>query len=137
MWGPAGRAYIYLCYGLHHMLNLVTDQEGVGAAVLIRAGEPVEGLRKIRARRGGLSGPVLLTGPGKIARALLLDLRFNHHPVFEPGGLEIHDAPAPAELRVGPRVGIDYATPADRDAEWRFAAGDSGWVTVKKKLRSC
>ena len=53
MWGPPGHAYIYLCYGIHHMLNLVTQAEGCGAAVLIRACEPVAGLKTISHRRGG------------------------------------------------------------------------------------
>src|SRR5688500_13424039 len=57
MWGAAGHAYVYLCYGLHSMLNLVTDREHEGAAVLIRAAEPVAGLSVIAARRGGKTGP--------------------------------------------------------------------------------
>ncbi len=64
MWGPPGHAYVYLCYGLHSMLNIVTNAEGEGAAVLIRACEPIAGLSAIRARRGGKDGPELLTGPG-------------------------------------------------------------------------
>src|SRR3954466_13526768 len=70
MWGPAGHAYVYLCYGIHQMLNLVTGAVGEAQAVLIRAAEPVRGLDVIRARRGGKDGPVLLTGPGKVAQAL-------------------------------------------------------------------
>jgi len=73
MWGPPGRAYVYLCYGIHNLLNLTTNRNGEGAAVLIRAAEPVAGLETIRERRGGKSGPVLLTGPGKVGAALGLD----------------------------------------------------------------
>jgi DNA-3-methyladenine glycosylase len=70
MWGPPGHAYVYLCYGLHQMLNLVTNRDGEGAAVLIRSCEPIAGHRTIRRRRGGKEGPVLLTGPGKVGQAL-------------------------------------------------------------------
>ena len=109
MWGPPGRAYVYLCYGLHQMLNVVTGEEGEGAAVLIRACAPLAGLETIRARRGDKRGPVLLTGPGKVGAALGVDRSWSHHALFEPGGLELCDGPAPGGVLVGPRVGIDYA----------------------------
>ena len=73
MWGPAGHAYVYLCFGLHHMLNVVTGAPGEGEAVLIRACEPISGLAQITARRGGKRGPALLTGPGKVGQALAID----------------------------------------------------------------
>eukprot|EP00850_Spirogloea_muscicola_P004014 SM000017S02754 [mRNA] locus=s17:84914:87644:- [translate_table: standard] len=67
LFGEAGRAYVYLCYGLHQMLNVVCDAPGTGAAVLIRACEPVLGLEAIKQRRGlHTDKPVLLTGPGKV-----------------------------------------------------------------------
>ena len=75
MWGPPGHAYVYLCYGMHHMLNIVTNRDGEGAAVLIRACEPVRGLPLIEERRGACAGPALLTGPGKVGAALELDTR--------------------------------------------------------------
>lgn len=135
MWGPPGRAYVYLCYGLHNMLNLVTNPEDEAAAVLIRACEPLRGLVTVEARRGGRSGPVLLTGPGKVAAALALDLGWNHHPVWSPGGLEVRRGDRVERLLVGPRVGIDYADPADRDAPWRFALPETRWVSQPKGLK--
>ena len=63
MWGPPGHAYVYLCYGMHQMLNVVTNAPGEGAAVLIRSCEPVSGHALIKARRGGIEGPAALTGP--------------------------------------------------------------------------
>ena len=134
MWGPPGHAYVYLCYGVHHLLNLVTNADGQGAAVLIRACEPIEGLQTVAERRGGKRGPVLLTGPGKVGAALGLDTSWSHHPVYEPGGLEVWWAPPPAEILVGPRVGIDYADPRDVAAPWRLAAGGTRWVTVPSQL---
>src|SRR5512139_2406652 len=70
MWGPPGHAYVYLCYGMHSMLNLVAGAEGEGAAVLVRACEPLRGLSRIAERRGGRSGKTLLDGPGKVGAAL-------------------------------------------------------------------
>jgi DNA-3-methyladenine glycosylase len=68
MWGPPGHAYVYVCYGLHAMLNLVTGRDGEGAAVLIRAAEVVAGLELVQARRGTatLDPAALLAGPGKV-----------------------------------------------------------------------
>ncbi len=134
MWGPGGRAYVYLCYGLHNMLNLVTDQEGAGAAVLIRACEPVEGLETICARRGGKKGPVLLTGPGKVGAALGLDTSWSHHPVYEPGGLVVLDAPSVTGCLAGPRVGVDYAEAPDVSAPWRLAVPGTRWVSHRSTL---
>jgi DNA-3-methyladenine glycosylase len=135
MWGPPGRAYVYLCYGLHQMLNLVTDRTGRPAAVLIRACEPVAGLELIRTRRPGLDGPALLDGPGKVARALALDGTFNGHPLYRPGGLLLRDAPPPSGVLAGPRVGVAYAEPRDREAPWRLAVGDSEWVSQRRGLQ--
>lgn len=134
IWGPPGHAYVYLCYGLHHMLNLVTGEDGEASAVLVRACEPVDGLVTIRRRRGGKNGPVLLTGPGKVARALALDTTFSHHPLWRAGGLTVEDAPPPAAILVGTRIGIDYALPEHRALPWRFAVADSAWVTQRAGL---
>ncbi|XP_033147419.1 DNA-3-methyladenine glycosylase isoform X1 [Brassica rapa] len=68
IFGPGGHAYVYLCYGLHMMLNIVADKDGVGAAVLIRSCSPVTGLETIQERRGQKTDkPVLLNGPGKVS----------------------------------------------------------------------
>lgn len=135
MWGPPGRCYVYLCYGMHHMLNLSTGREGEGAAVLIRSVEPVAGVEEIMLRRkASAPGPALLTGPGKVGQALGVDTTWSHHPVHEPGGLEVHDAPAVAEILAGPRVGIDYAAPADRTAPWRLAVAGTRWVSQPRSL---
>ncbi|MCB9544415.1 MAG: DNA-3-methyladenine glycosylase [Myxococcales bacterium] len=135
LFGPPGRLYVYVCYGIHRMVNVVTGPEGEPQGVLIRACAPVEGLDVVAARRGGRTGPVTLTGPGKIGAALALDVAWSGHPVFEAGGVEVlPGAPAAARL-IGPRVGIDYAEPVHRDAPWRVAEADSRWVSVRKTLR--
>ncbi len=134
LWGPPGRAYVYICYGIHHLLNLVTGADGQAAAVLVRACEPLKGLALIQDRRGGLSGPALLAGPGRVAQALGLDRSWNHHPVFEPGGVEVRKGSVVDKVLSGPRVGVDYAEPEHRDAAWRFAVADTAWVSRRSTL---
>lgn len=135
MWGPAGHAYVYLCYGMHHMLNIVTNDRDEGAAVLIRSCEPVSGVETIAARRGALTGPVALTGPGKVGAALALDRTFSGRPLFRRRGLRVLDGEPPAGILVAPRVGIGYATPEHQRALWRFAAAGTPYVSVRGTLR--
>ncbi|XP_020577237.1 DNA-3-methyladenine glycosylase [Phalaenopsis equestris] len=133
VFGPGGHAYVYLCYGLHVMLNIVADEEGVGAAVLIRSCAPVSGLETIQRRRGQKTDkPVLLTGPGKVGQALGLSTSWSNHPLYIPGGLELLDGPEPENTLVGPRVGIDYALPEHVNAPWRFAVAGSRWISAPK-----
>lgn len=134
MWEDGGHAYIYLCYGMHHMLNLVTGRSGEGSAVLIRACEPMGGLEVVRERRGHIDGPALLTGPGKVAQALGLDLSFNGHPLYEPGGLEVREGEPSTAVLKGPRIGVPYADPAHREAALRFALAGSLWVSERRRL---
>lgn len=135
MWGPPGRAYVYLCYGIHNMLNVVTGADGEAQAVLIRACEPVAGLEEIERRRGGATGPASLAGPGKIGQALDLDTGWSHHPLDRPGGLFIRAGDPPASIATGRRIGIDYAEPEHRCLPWRFADAESAWVTHRRALR--
>ncbi|KAL3687133.1 hypothetical protein R1sor_013442 [Riccia sorocarpa] len=133
LFGPAGHAYVYLCYGIHYMLNVVAGQVGVGTACLIRSCCPVAGLKTIQERRGLVTEkPVLLTGPGKVGQALGLTTDWCNHPMYLPGGLEILDSPLPEKILIGPRVGIDYADPKDIAAEWRFAVADTRWVSAPR-----
>ncbi len=135
IWGPPGRAYVYLVYGLHQMLNIVTGDDGDAQAVLVRACEPVRGLAEIRVRRGGKDGPELLTGPGKVAQALGLDTTWSHHELWREGGLTLRAGTPPSQLLVGRRIGIDYADPEHRDFPWRFDAADTPWITHARTLQ--
>ncbi|KAJ1698702.1 hypothetical protein LUZ63_007214 [Rhynchospora breviuscula] len=133
LFGPGGHAYVYLCYGMHMMLNVVADKEGVGAAVLIRSCAPISGLEEIQERRGQKTDkPILLTGPGKVGQALGISTDWSHHPLYESGGLEILDGPEPENILIGPRVGIDYALPEHVSAPWRFAIADTPWISAPK-----
>ncbi len=134
VWDEGGRAYVYFCYGMHHMLNIVTGPAGLAEAVLIRACEPVEGLETVLARRNGVKGPALLTGPGKVAQALGIDLSFTGQPLFGPGGLVVLEGCPPAAVLTGPRVGVDFAVAEDRDRPWRFASAGTPWVSQRRSL---
>jgi DNA-3-methyladenine glycosylase len=135
LWGPPGHAYVYLCYGVHYLLNLVTGAEGEASAVLVRSCEPVAGVDRVRRRRGGAQGPGLLAGPGKVAAALGLDLSWNCHPLYQAGGLEVRGAQPVRDVMTGPRVGVGYARPEHRDAPWRFAVAGTRWVSHPRDLR--
>lgn len=135
MWGPAGRAYLYFCYGMHWMLNVVTGPEGEAAAVLIRAAEVVAGLDVVLARRKATRAtPLLCAGPAKVAQALGLNGSFSGHDLALPGGLELRPGAPVAHVLQGPRLGIDFATPEDQARPRRFADGDSRAVLQKKCL---
>jgi len=120
MWGPPGQLYVYLCYGMHWMLNLVCEEEGSAAAVLIRGCEVVDGHAVVEARRGGRLD---LLGPGKVGQALALDATWSGRPLER--GLSLVAGGEVGEIVVGPRVGIDYAEPADRVLPWRFMCGSA------------
>ncbi|MFY0581247.1 DNA-3-methyladenine glycosylase [Cystobacter fuscus] len=100
LFGPPGRAYVYLIYGMYHCFNVVTDEEGVASAVLVRAVEPVEGL-----------APGLRTdGPGRLCRAMGLTLSHNRWDLrCAPLYLEEGSPVAEAQVARGPRIGVDYA----------------------------
>ncbi|WP_420128920.1 DNA-3-methyladenine glycosylase [Longimicrobium sp.] len=110
MFGAAGLAYVYLIYGMHWCLNVVTGDEGFGAAVLIRAARTVGGIEHARARRPGRPDRELMRGPGNLARALGVGGGLNYHPMdraplwIAPGRL-VEDA----EVAIGPRIGITRA----------------------------
>ena len=133
MWEEGGRIYMYLCYGLHRMLNVVTGPHGHCGAILVRACEPVDGMDQILSRRRMTRlAPPLLAGPGRVAQALDLDLAFSGHPLFELGGLELREGEAPRRVLAGPRIGVDFADPDDRRREWRFVDADSPWQSAPR-----
>ncbi len=119
LYGPPGRAYVYLNYGLHQMVNAVTEPAGSPAAVLIRALEPVDGLALMQERRGrakwrqgkpAVPERDLCRGPGNLTAALGIDLALNTHPLFRRP-LTIEDAGGPAlPVGWGPRIGITRGT---------------------------
>jgi DNA-3-methyladenine glycosylase len=127
LFGPPGHAYVYFSYGIHSLLNAVAEEEGVGAAVLIRALEPVEGLELMRERRRVARDEDLCNGPGKLTQALGIGLALNGTSLSH-GPIEIlRRDPREREPRivVGERVGITKAA----ELPWRFCDADSRHVS--------
>ncbi len=130
MFGPPGYAYVYVIYGIHHCLNVVTEREGFPAAVLIRAVEPVQGVDIMRRLRGGRPDRELTNGPGKLCQALGIDLRLYGHDLcagehlwIAPGALKSDES-----IVQGPRVGVQ----GDKRAltvPWRFAIKGHPYVS--------
>ena len=139
MFLPGGVAYIYLCYGIHHLFNVVTGPEGAAHAVLIRAIEPLTCLDTMLQRRGFEKlKPQLSAGPGVMSKALGIEKQYDAISLTEPAGLiRIADAPLlkASEIIAGPRVGIDYAEECV-DWPWRFYQRDSKWVSKTRKKKS-
>ena len=116
LYGPPGRAYVYLNYGLHYLVNAVTEAEGAPAAILIRALEPIEGLAVMRRRRGRTGN--LCRGPGNLTVAMGIDLRQNHADLTR-GPLRIEDHGfAPEALAWSPRIGIRVGTERPWRCHW-------------------
>ncbi|MCW2987352.1 MAG: DNA-3-methyladenine glycosylase [Solirubrobacterales bacterium] len=125
LFGPPGRAYVYLSYGIHSLLNFVAEAEGDAAAVLIRALEPSAGLEAMRDRRGDRPDGELCSGPGKLTEALGIGLERNGADLGrDPFLLLGREGPVP-EIVVGPRIGITKAV----DRPWRFSAAGSRFVS--------
>ncbi|MCI0382191.1 MAG: DNA-3-methyladenine glycosylase [Chlamydiae bacterium] len=122
MFEEGGVAYIYLCYGLHHMLNVVTSLSGIPHAILIRAIHPEYGIKKMLERRGKqISKQNLANGPGSLCQALGIDINLNGHSLAEPP-LWIEDRSSSfssKEIQSSPRIGIKYAK-SHASLPWRF-----------------
>jgi DNA-3-methyladenine glycosylase len=111
LYGPPGVAYVYRSYGIHALLNAVCEPEDVGAAVLVRALEPVDGIEEMRARRGLARLEDLCSGPGKLTQALAIELDLNTTSLVDGPirfGPPVAGRP-PVAIGVGPRIGITKA----------------------------
>jgi DNA-3-methyladenine glycosylase len=115
MFGPAGHLYVYFTYGMHHCCNVVCGPEGAASAVLLRAGEVVEGLETARQRRPRSPDRDLARGPARLCRTLDIDLRNNGARLDAPP-LTLRPGPVPDVVSTGPRVGLRQAP----DRPWRF-----------------
>jgi DNA-3-methyladenine glycosylase len=127
LFGPPGRAYVYLSYGIHSLLNAVAEPDGEAAAVLIRALEPTVGIEAMRRRRGRERDEELCSGPGKLTEALGVGLDDNGASLSAPplAVLPREGAWVDGEVAVGPRIGISKAT----EYPWRFCASGNGFVS--------
>jgi DNA-3-methyladenine glycosylase len=127
LFGEPGRAYVYFSYGVHSLLNAVAEEEGVGAAVLIRALEPVDGVETMRERRRGARDEELCSGPGKLTQALGIGLSLNGSSLVD-GPIEVlarEPGSRAPRVVIGERIGITKAA----DLPWRFCDADSHHVS--------
>jgi DNA-3-methyladenine glycosylase len=137
MFGPAGHAYIYMIYGFHYCLNVVTDYEGFASAVLIRAIEPLQNVEIMRAFRDNPARDIdVASGPGKLSKAMAIDKQLNGEDLegkiiwIEDRGIR------PVPVFTSPRVGVDYAGEY-RDKPWRFFIGGNPHVSRAKQNSMC
>ena len=125
MFGPPGHLYVYFTYGMHHCANVVCGEVGNPSAVLLRAGEVVEGLETARVRRPGAADRDLARGPARLCTALAIDLSdYGNDLATGRVRLELGDGPDPTNISQGPRVGLREAA----DAPWRF------WLTGERSV---
>lgn len=135
MYGEPGTAYVYLCYGLHHMFNVVTNKKDIPHAILVRALEPLEGI-PVMLKRTGKSKPdfSLTRGPGNVGKAMGI---FTHHSRLHLDSEELYIARDAFKVSVNdiattPRIGVDYAGP-DALLPYRFILKNNPYVSVYKK----
>ena len=125
LFGPPGLAYVYRSYGVHALLNAVAEEEGVGAAALIRAVEPIDGVELMRARRGPVREQDLCNGPGKLTQALGIWLDLNGSSLMGGGPIEILPREEEPQIVLGERIGINRAV----ELPWRFCDARSRHVS--------
>jgi DNA-3-methyladenine glycosylase len=124
MFGPPGHAYVYRSYGIHWCLNLVCEPPGAASAVLIRALEPVEGICRMRERRGVEDIRLLCAGPGRLCQALGVTREHDGVPLDEPP-FELRPRESEPEIVTGPRIGIKQAA----DRPWRYGVSGSRFLS--------
>lgn len=129
MFEKAGTIYVYFCYGMHHMFNIVTEREGVPGAVLVRAAEPIAGVGLMAERRKTANLYSLLSGPGRLTRAYDITLRHNRS-VLDPEGeiFLIEDDYKPVRILSGPRIGV----PKIEGDRFRFYLEGSKFVSGRR-----
>jgi DNA-3-methyladenine glycosylase len=129
MFGPPGHAYVYRSYGIHWCLNLVCEEKGVAAAVLLRALEPAHGVEEMRARRDVDEPGLLCSGPGRLCQALAVTGEHDRLPLNRPP-FELRARKGEPEVVTGPRVGITRAA----DLPWRYGLSGSPYLSRRFRV---
>lgn len=136
MYGPPGHAYVYLCYGIHHLFNVVTNAEDIPHAVLIRALQPVKGEAAMSRRTGKTVHDASITrGPGNLSRAMAIDVRFSgedlqRNRIFIARGDQVVDE---TNILRSPRIGVGYAG-TDALLPYRFYLRNNPYVSGKNPV---
>jgi DNA-3-methyladenine glycosylase len=132
MYGIGGTAYVYFVYGMYNQFNVITNEENLPHAVLVRAVEPVEGLDVMRRRRPGRSEYELTSGPGRLCIALGIDRGLDKADLLgDRVWIEEGVSVSPRQIARGPRIGIDYAEKW-KDKPWRFWIKNNPFVSKRK-----
>ena len=119
---PGGISYVYLCYGIHRLFNIITGPQDIPQAILVRAIKPLRGLESMRERRNyPKKETTLVDGPGKLTQALDIDLCHNDLKLIKRNKIWIEDNNKKLSFKRTPRIGIDYAG-EDALLPWRFIA---------------
>jgi len=131
MFGRAGHAYVYFIYGMHYMLNIVTESEGKPAAVLIRAIQPINHIDILKLHRNIDNEKLLTNGPAKLCQAYNINKAFNDWDLClgKELWIETMDESNNYQIQSSPRIGIDYAEEKDRNAHWRFTLKDNPFLS--------
>lgn len=130
-----GHAYVFFIYGMYNQLNVVTGSKEHPHVVLIRALEPVEGLEKMRERRGQMPDKNLTSGPGKLCIAMDIDRNLNGEDLLgERIWLEDFKKFPAKDIAAGKRIGIDYAA-EDAEKPWRFWVRDNTFVSKNQNRK--
>jgi DNA-3-methyladenine glycosylase len=135
MFGDGGKAYVYLCYGIHQMFNIVTNVAGVPHAILIRGAEPIKGIEIMMARTGKLKPDATVTkGPGNVGKAIgfhtsQCGVSLTGNDIYiEDDGFKLNKA----QIGISPRIGVDYA---GEHAEWHYRFYIKGNKYVSGKIK--
>lgn len=130
MFRKGGLAYVYLCYGMHNLFNVVTNQEGKADAVLIRALEPIEGIDEMMKRMNASMPRRITAGPGKLTRAMGIDRKHNGEALTSKSVwvADVGHKVGSRHIEASSRIGIDYAG-SDALLPWRFTLKDNEWVS--------
>lgn len=133
MFKAGGHAYVYRCYGIHNLFNVVTGPPEFGDAVLIRAIEPREGIKIMMTRAHAAASSRLTSGPGKLTRALGIGLQHSGRSLMNKRVMWVEDGEAlTVDICATTRVGIDYAG-EDAALRWRFLISGSPWVSKPQR----
>ncbi|MFY0601444.1 MAG: DNA-3-methyladenine glycosylase [Cyclobacteriaceae bacterium] len=128
----SGRAYVYLCYGIHHLFNIVTNEVGLADAVLIRALEPIDGIDEMKKRRSKQSVERITAGPGILSQALGIKKEMTGEDLLGNTIWIASKNNDPIQIVADVRIGVDYAG-EDALLPWRFYIKDSNYVGKEKK----
>jgi DNA-3-methyladenine glycosylase len=129
MYETHAHIYVYLTYGMYYCLNFTCEREGIGA-VLIRAIEPLRGIKEMKQRRKTDDLMKLSSGPGRLSQAFAIDLSLNGKPLGRE--IKLHERLYAPQISTSPRIGITKAT----ELEWRFFEKDSPYISPSKFNKS-